>query len=196
MRRPEIERLLPSVYRLALDPPDEWGLAPDEALGALLDAMETLHQPIEDVLDRLETYLDPRRADVPFVPYLSSWLDIDWIFGDVASDGTSRDWSASGARAEPLSSGSGRLRELAAVAAELARWRGTERGLRRILVTATGHPDYRIRDAQSDGGTIAPFHIIVEAPAEAAPLRPLIERIVAEEKPAYVTHELRFVGAG
>ena len=68
MRRPEIERLLPSVYRLALDPPDEWGLAPDEALGALLDAMETLHQPIEDILDRLETYLDPRRADVLFVP--------------------------------------------------------------------------------------------------------------------------------
>jgi phage tail-like protein len=195
MRRPDIERLLPTVYRLALDPPDEWGLAPDEVLGALLDAMETLHQPIEDVLDHLETYLDPRRADGPFVPYLSGWLDLDWIFRDAASDGTSRDWSSAATRVEPLSSGSGRLRELAAAAAELARWRGTERGLRRFLVTATGHSDFAIKDAQAEGGTVAPFHIVVEAPAEAAPLRPLIERIIAEEKPAYVTHELRFVEA-
>jgi phage tail-like protein len=196
MRRPDIERLLPSVYRLALDPPVEWGLEPDAVIGALLDAMEVLHQPIEDILDHLETYLDPRRAPAPFVPYLSSWLDMDWTFRDVASDGTTRQWGAGDARAEPLSSGSGQLRELAAAAAELARWRGTERGLRRFLVTATGYPDFAIKDAQTEDGAVAPFHIVVEAPAEAAALRPLIERIVAEEKPAYVTHELRFVGGG
>ena len=195
MRRADIERLLPSVYRLALDPPEEWGLERDEALGALLDAMETLHQPIEDVLDHLDTYLDPRRASPAFVPYLSGWLDLDWVLGASATDATIRDrTSGSGAPlgAEPLSSGTGRLRELAAAATELARWRGTEHGLRRFLTIATGLSGYAIKDAQADGAEVAPFHIVVEAPAEAAHLRPLIERIIAEEKPAYVTHELRF----
>jgi phage tail-like protein len=192
MRRADIEHLLPSIYRLALDPPAEWGLAPDEALGALLDAMETLHQPIEDVLDHLETYLDPRRARATFVPYLAGWLDLDWVLGDPPEDGATRQRPAPRAGVEPIGSGSGRLRELAAAATELARWRGTEHGLRRFLVTATGLPGFVIRDAQVEGDSLPPFHIVVEAPAEAAPLRGLIERIIAEEKPAYVTHELRF----
>jgi phage tail-like protein len=191
MRRAEIEHLLPSIYRLALDPPAEWGLAPDEALGALLDAMETLHQPIEDILDHVETYLDPRRASATFVPYLAGWLDLDWVLGDAPEDAATRLRPAPRAGVEPISSGAGRLRELVASATELARWRGTEHGLRRFLVTATGLPGFVIRDTQS-GGDVPPFHIIVEAPPEAAPLRGLIERIIAEEKPAYVTHELRF----
>jgi len=193
MQRAEIERLLPSTYRLALDPPDEWGLAPDEALGALLDAMETMHQPIEDVLDHLETFVDPRRARASFLPYLCGWLDLDWLFGDRAADPERFARAPEETDADILPGGSGRLRELAAAAAELSRWRGTERGLLRFLETATGVPGFAITAARDETDEAVPFHIVIEVPAGAAPMRPLIERIVEEEKPAYVTHELRLV---
>ena len=77
MRRPEIERLLPTVYQLAIDPVEDWLIEPDRRLGAVLDAMETLHDPIEQILNALEAWLNPRRAPEPFVPYLAGWVDLD-----------------------------------------------------------------------------------------------------------------------
>jgi len=40
-----------------------------------------------------------------------------------------------------------------------------------------------------------PFHIRIDAPAEAGSHRALIARIVALEKPAYVTAAICYVGA-
>ena len=37
-----------------------------------------------------------------------------------------------------------------------------------------------------------PFHLRVVAPADAAVYRPLIERVIVAEKPAYATYELVF----
>ena len=67
----------------------------------------------------------------------------------------------------------------------LANQRGTFRGLQHFLQIATGVERYRIT---ADPTT--PFHILVYYPAEAAPLLPLIQRIVQLEKPAYVTYAL------
>lgn len=186
MRRAEIERLLPAAYRVALDPPPEWGLGTDEALAALLDAMEAMHHPIEQLLDEEETLVDPRRTRAELVPYLCGWLDLDWLFrADAAAS------LAQGS--QPLASGLGRLREVAAAAAESSRWRGTQRGLRRFLEAATGVAGFAIIENREADGSAVAFHITVQVPADAASLAALIERIVRAEKPAYVTHELEIV---
>lgn len=176
MRRAEIEQLLPSVYQMALHPVDGWVIEPDQRLGALLDAMEALHDPIERILDRLEAWLDPRRAPDPFVPYLAGWVDLDRLAGGEAT---------------MAAAGTDRLRELVAAASDLARWRGTSRGLLRFLGIATGLPGFSVdeRPAGPDGRP-RPFHVVVHGPAEAARMRPLIERIVESEKPAYVTCDI------
>lgn len=189
MRRPEIERILPNVFQLALHPDRGWVLERDTRLGAVLDVMEGLHQPIEDKLDALAEYVDPRRAPEPFVPYLAGWVDLDWLVSPTPDE-------LEGGGAAIPSTGLGHLRELVAQAAQLARWRGTARGLLSFIEIATGLRGFAIDEAPVDARERPmSFHMVVNGPAEAASFRPLIERIVRSEKPAYVTHELRFAGA-
>jgi hypothetical protein len=204
MRRPEIERLLPSVYQLALNPIQGWVLEPDRPLGAVLDAMEALHDPIEQILDTLEQWIDPRRAPDSFVPYLSGWVDLDRL---ASSESTAPQQAAAGAargsdptvaRAAAAAvaasmpvSGMSRLRELVAAASELARWRGTNRGLLAFLHIATGYAGFSVdEEPRTTQGQPRPFHVVVHGPEEAASVRPLIERIVESEKPAYVTADV------
>ncbi len=177
MKRNEIERLLPGVFQRTLQP--------GNPLLALLAVMEALHAPSEAALAQLDAFFDPYRAPDRFVPYLTGWVDMDRLFGDLArlSDTT----------APPFPSGIGRLRELIAAAANLSKWRGTAKGLRLFLETATGLQGYEI-DEQVAGpeGQPRPFHVAIRAPAEAEAYRVLIERIIEMEKPAYVTYELKF----
>jgi hypothetical protein len=202
MRRAEIERLLPTVYQLALNPVEGWVMEPDRRLGALLDAMEILHHPIEEILDQLEAWLDPRRAPAPFVPYLASWVDLDRMTGAEAiapwgeratgpPGQAALALAAATASAMPVS-GLARLRELVASAAELARWRGTRRGLLQFLHIATGLSGFEVdEEPRLPGGRTRPFHFVLRGPVEAEPMRPLIERIVESEKPAYVTCDIQ-----
>jgi hypothetical protein len=92
-----------------------------------------------------------------------------------------------------VTTGLGRLRELVAAAGEISRWRGTARGLRLFLQTATGVRDF-VLDERVPGpdGRPRPFHLRVHAPASLLPHRALLERIIEREKPAYVTYELLF----
>jgi phage tail-like protein len=176
MRRAEIEQLLPAVYQLALHPIEGWGLEPDERLGAVLDAMEALHDPVEQVLDGLEAWVDPRRAPDPFVPWLAGWVDLD-RFG--------------GGEVGLSAADTARLRELVASASDLARWRGTTRGLLLFLEIATGHTGFVVDEEPRDGtGRPRPFHVVVHGPKEAVGMRPLIERVVESEKPAHVTCDI------
>ena len=123
MRRAEIERLLPAVFQRTV--------RDGEILAALLDVMETLHAPSEEALAHVERFFDPRRAPDAFVPTLARWVDLDRILINEGGSG-----------GDPLASGVGRLRELIAIAAELARWQGTRRGLLLFLETATGVPGF------------------------------------------------------
>jgi hypothetical protein len=201
MRRPEIERLLPTVYQLAIDPVEDW-IEPDLRLGAVLDSMETLHQPIEEILDSLEAWLNPRRAPEPFVSYLAGWVDLDRMAEVDATaperrrtnGGPTRDvvaMAAATAAAMPVS-GMSRLRELVASAAELARWRGTRRGLLQFLHTATGMTGFEVdEEPRWPDGRPRPFHFVLRGPGVAVQMRPLIERIVESEKPAYVTCDIQ-----
>jgi phage tail-like protein len=185
VRSEAIERLLPGVFQLALHPSARGVVEPDRRLGATLQAMEALHEPCERVLVDLSSYVDPRLAPPAFVPYLASWVDLDRFLVAAADDPS--------LSPTLLATGLGRLRELVAAAAELARWRGTALGLRRFLETATGLGGWTIEENVSGPERAPrPFHLRVVGPAEAEPYRPLVERIVAAEKPVAVTHELDF----
>jgi phage tail-like protein len=180
MKSEAIESLLPEVFRRTAH---EGGV-----LQALLEVMAGLHQPSEQVLDDVDRFFDPYRAPDAMVPVLASWVDLDRFFPDYA-----RTDAAACPETRELSPGVGRLRELVAAAIELSQWRGTRRGLTRFLEVATGVHDFQIDEQVADGGgEPIPFHIRVLAPAAAAPHRSLIERILDQEKPAYVTYELEF----
>jgi phage tail-like protein len=174
MRRSELALLLPTVFQEAL--------AEDHLLAGFLDAMEGLHAPSEAILGGLDAAFDPLRAPASFVPFLARWVDLERLFTDGGQPLPSHPL---------LTSHLGRLRELVASAADLAGRRGTAAGLIDFLRTATGLDDFSIIENPpgTDGAPI-PFHIRVAAPAAAESLRPVIERIVEQEKPAHVTWEL------
>ncbi len=178
MKQDEIARLLPDIFRRTL--------RPGSPLNALLGVMEDLQAPSEEVLSQLGAFFDPYRTPDRFVTFLAGWVDLERLLIESPEE---RNLTA----AEPLPSGIGRLRELVAAAAYLSKWRGTSKGLLRFLETATGVPGFVIDEQVLDQqGQPRAFHIRVRAPQEMAVYRVLIERIIAIEKPAYVTYELLF----
>ena len=193
MKRADIELLLPEIFRRTLPPPEMPQVEsshPQDAnpLALFLDAMELLHAPDEDVIAALDRYFDPYRAPDQFAAYLAGWVDLDDLW--VANP---QEFTA--ATVPPFPAGVGRLRELIAAAAYLSRWRGTAKGLLKFLETATGASGFIIDEQvlDADDQPIL-FHIRVNVPAAAAVYRPLIERIISKEKPAYVTYEIRIEG--
>jgi phage tail-like protein len=186
MNSAAIATLLPGIFQSALHPAMAGVVEPDRRLAALLGVMETLQGPAEDVLDGLHHHVDPRQAPPRFVPYLAGWVDLDWLL--LATPGQPSE------TATPLASGMGNLRELVAAAVDIARWRGTARGLLSFLDTATGIPGFDVEEnVTGDPSQARAFHLRILAPQAAETYRPLIERIIAAEKPAYATYELVFV---
>lgn len=180
MKRDDIERLLPTVFRRGAG-------SGNAIINALLEVMERMHAPPDAVLRDLAGYFDPRRAPDAFVPYLGRWVDLDRFY-----DQSFRGGSSGGQ--EPISSGVGALRELVHSAAYLSKWRGTRKGLETFLETATRVPGFVVEDEVLGRNDLPiPFHIRVRVPVEAREHEALIERIVAAEKPAYVTHETQFM---
>ena len=165
MKREEIERLLPGIFQRTV--------LPGTPMFALLEAMEALHQPAEDALQRIDAIFDPRRTPDPFVPYLATWVDL--------------------ARILPVTTELSCLRGLIGVAAELARKRGTAGGLILFLEVATGTRGFEVdEDLRTPDGARRPFHVQIRAPQTTAPHRALIERIIDSEKPVHVTYDLIF----
>jgi hypothetical protein len=96
---------------------------------------------------------------------------------------------------DSIASGPDALRKMVETASELAQWRGTARGLQLALETATGVPGFAVEETVAgDDGRPRPFYVRVIVPADAAQFRPLIERVIATEKPAYVVCEVVFSG--
>ena len=173
MDRQRILRYLPENYQLA---------AVDErsVMGAVLAIMEAMHAPVDRVLRSIDSYFDPFRAPDPFVLMQASWLGLDRYF----------DWSGGipGVGEARYPAGTDQLRLLIAEFPLLVRSRGTNASLTRFLQVATGVPGFVVRDGDLPDEA---FHIIVDVPSEAAPLRDLVERIVAGERPAHATWEGR-----
>ncbi len=182
MKRRNIERLLPQIFRRTAKP--------GTVLFTLLEVMEALHEPVEQTLEDLPRFFAPHAAPDPFVPLLATWVDLDGLW-QVEGLSPTRPVNAAD-QARNLSCGIGRVRDLIADVAFLSKWRGTRRGLCRFLELATGISGYRIDESvPGPDGRPMPFHIRVVIP-DSERHRTLIERIVREEKPAYVTFELRF----
>lgn len=159
MRRAAIERLLPGVYQRTA------GNA--GVLGALLDAMERMHAPTERTLAAVDDLFTPYRSPDRMVAFLLGWVALDHV---PHRDARHPDRDPTVAL--------GRLRDLVAAAARIARTRGTAAGLRLAIATATGL-DVAISEP-------APFHIVVRLPDSAAAHLALVRRLVEAEKPAAV----------
>ncbi len=177
MKRSEIERLLPAVFRRAI--------GRDNPLPAILEVMSALHEPSEALLAEIDSVFNPFRTPDAFVPFLARWLDLERVFDEARAP-------APGSR-PPISTGLSNLRALIASASYLSQWRGAKKGLDHFLEIATGTQGFTIEERVigSDGRPI-PFHLRVAAPDTTLPHRKLIERIIELEKPAYVTYELVF----
>lgn len=183
MKRHEIAELLPSVFQRTVKE--------GNPLAGLLEVMEALHAPSEDVLQQLDSYFDPRRTTGAFVPYLAYWADLTRLFDETLNLKDQVAFSRSS-----IASGLGRLRELIASAAYLSQWRGTKKGLLLFLQTASGFSDFDISENVDLTGKPRPFHLSIRAPKDSAQYSALIGRIIELEKPAYVTYELSFEPAG
>ena len=142
-------------------------------MAALVAAADRMHQPVAEVLDHLDAYVDPFRTRPELVAYLASWVDLDWLTLPDA-EGTAR---------SSLPLGHAPLRDLICARAELSATRGTAAGLVRFLELATRVRGFAVEDA---GG----FHLRVRVPAEAADQADIVARIVRAMKPAHVTAEI------
>ena len=146
-------------------------------LAALVAAADDMQQPVAEVLDHLETAVDPFRSSDAVACYLASWVDLDWL--TIAEAERSRC---------TLPGGVPPLRDLIAAAAELSTRRGTASGMVRFLELATRVNGFAVHDA---GG----FRLVVDLPAGAEPQREAVARIVAAIKPAHVTATLSALAA-
>lgn len=167
MKSDDIANLLPALFRSTLQE--------NNPLNALLQIMESLQQPSEDVLAGLGDYFDPRRTPDTFVPYLAGLVDLDRFLP--------RETDASATVAIP------QLREWVAAAVQIGRLRGTAKGLRMLLEAATGITGYVILHEPPNNGSEPAFHLRVRAPMNAKVHQVLIERIIDREKPAYMTFD-------
>ena len=169
-------RVLPEVFQVAADT--------SSPLQALLAVAEDMHGPVRQVLDRIHTVPDPGRAPSSLIPFLSRWVDLDWLTLPGPEGGAQYGGAGSGSfpatGAIPIS----RQRDLISAAAQLSARRGTVDGLTRFLHLATGVPGF---DVESVPGA---FHIKVLVPAEAGGQLELVRRIVKGMKPAHVTDEV------
>lgn len=177
MQADAIVRMLPSVFQTEFDASDRRGSSP---LAALLAVMDTMHAPVESVLESVDRPFAPYRAPDPFVAYLTLWVDLAWLVLPGVDDVRI-----------PVPGGTGRLRDLVAAASELSADRGTAKGLARVLELATG-----VRPVTVANDPERPFGVRVTMPAESQAVEPLVRRIIENQKPAHVTYDLVYASDG
>ncbi len=188
MKQAEIALLLPEIFQRTVAGTRDGKASPIDFLLAVMDA---LHAPSEAILENLDRYFNPYQADDNFVPFLATWVDLTELLRETPA--VFQGQADQGMCSAPLATGMGRLRELVAAAAYLSQWRGTEKGLRRFLETATGVSGFIIKEQIIENGQEKPYHLQIEAPKSTEQFRPLLEKIIDLEKPAYVTYQLEFV---
>jgi phage tail-like protein len=138
-------------------------------MAGLIAAMEALHGRCEETLSGLDGVFDPRRCPDAFVPLLARWVGAAPAVGEET----------------------GRRRELVAGAVALAERRGTAGQLCALLELATGLRGFAIDQGGAAPAT-RPFHMVVRAPAAAQVHAERLHALIAAEKPAHLTYQLRF----
>lgn len=179
MKQREISRLLPEVFQRT----DRAG----SPLRALLTVMESMTEPAEEILQQVPAYFNPYTAPENFLPFLAYWVDLDRFFPAMQQQ------NFTDKNVTPVME-TGRLREMIAAATQFSKLRGTAAGLRLFLEMATGIQGFEIEEnVLSEQNQVLPFHIHIRAPQTAHRQSGLIERIIEQEKPAYVTFSLEFI---
>jgi len=173
MNSNEIVQLLPEVYRRA-------ALA-GSPLMALLEVMEQLQTPVEKTLEMQHESLSAYQSSEDYLPMLARFVDIDRF---ISNPGELDSYKS---QVTTWSIETGRIREMIQAAPTLSKLRGTLSGLKMFLETATGEQGFKLIET---GNTekLRPFHVGIYAPAGTKIHQKLIEQIVEQEKPAFVTH--------
>jgi phage tail-like protein len=141
----------------------------------LVDAFDQVLAPVFATLDDFDAYLDPRYAPEDFLRWLAGWLGFP----------TDERWPAD------------RLRASLGDAVEALVWRGTVRGVAAAVRAYTGEQP----EVSDSGGVASSARPLGALPGEPRPrlvvrvpgkdVDPaVVERIVAEVKPAHVPHEI------
>lgn len=176
MKHQNIKRLLPEVFQRT----DQ----PGSALYAILETMEALTEPAEDILQQVPDYFNPYLSPEKFLPFLASWVDLDRFFPSLQQPTIEQ--------CSVPKQNYGNLRELILAAPKLSKLRGTSAGLKLFLETATGQTGFEIKENSEINGEKQAFHIEIIAQKKAKKHSSLIKRIIEQEKPAYVTYQLEF----
>jgi phage tail-like protein len=164
---------LPSVYR------------EDKLMNQFLLIFESILNPIENTVDNMALYFDPRLTPEQLLPWLASWVDIT----------LDPQW--------PLE----RRRELVSKASELYRWRGTRRGLTEYLRIYTGkipqiveyipgmildkETELGVNTVLGSSGTGHHFTVILELDKDDRIDPKVIRRIIESQKPAHTDYTLQ-----
>ena len=162
---------------------DDWlvqqlpvGMAEDEFLVRFLRIFQDVADTVLVQIDGLAHQFDPTVAPDQMVRQLGAWIGIDWI--DPSLD----------VRLQ---------RRIVTEYAQILQWRGTARGLRRLMELVSGAPAV-VRDS---GGVHAegespgsPPHVHIEVESSGWATEPDLLRIVRAELPASVTFSLVVAG--
>lgn len=160
---------LPGIYR------------DNEFLGRFLLIFQSILDPIEQTVDNLPHYFDPRLTPREFLPWLALWVDL-------ALDPS---WPEA------------RRRELVRSAAELYRWRGTRKGLSEYLRIYTGRApeitefiegmrldaETRLGVGTRLGSSGGGYHFTVTIESEGLNIEK-IKTIIESQKPAHTLYTL------
>jgi len=133
-------------------------------LGRFLLAFEGVMAPIEQMVDNLDLFLDPRTVPAFFLNQLAAWLDMT----------LDEKWPVEKRRA------------VVAEAGELYRRRGTRWSLSRFLEIYTG-VEPRIEEPEDKPHH---FRVVLRVPRGNGVDRGTVERIIQANKPAHTTYAL------
>ena len=147
-------------------------------LDSCLDIMADLLTSVEDSLSESVQTFDPFTTPDRCLAMLAAWTDVNSL---LLQQPRSLDWRD---RKYPVAPH--RLRLLVSNAQRLSSWRGTAVQLQTLLTHVTGVTGFRIED-RIPGRS---YHMVVYAPVAAQRDRDLVTRVVEDQKPAYVTHEI------
>ena len=167
-----ITQLLPAVIRK--------DAGPNQLLTHMINILSHQSKDIEHGRTTLARHFDPYGCPDHFVPLLVRMLDLDRIFSGTQAIHENELLHKSSC---PL----GRIRNVIARAMRCSQWRGTSKGLLLFLQTACDSHDFSIEEDTSKA-----FHIIIHASEKIFQHKELIQKIIDNEKPAYVTSELLF----
>ncbi|HZB42674.1 MAG TPA: phage tail protein [Ilumatobacter sp.] len=163
---------------------DDWlihqlpvGMAEDEFLVRFLTIFQRVSDTVVQQVDALPHMFDPAVAPTPMVRAMAQWIGVDWV--DSSLDDRLQ-------------------RAIVMEYAELLQWRGTKRGLRRLLRSLSGGADVEVTDSGGVFGegeaSAAPPHVRLDMSRTGWSRVDDVVRIVRQELPASVTFDLWVAG--